>query len=76
MLRECVAIPEVQEGTVRVPVFTLLAPGQQQVPPGGLTSHQLQPQGARRTGCQVKYVAFMVRAANDPYVFTITDKAP
>ena len=44
MLREGVTVPEVQEGTVRVPVFTLLAPGQQQVPPGGLRAHQLQPQ--------------------------------
>ena len=63
MLRDGVTVPEVQEGTVGVPVFTLLAPGQQQLPPGGLTSHQLQPQLARQdrgSGDQVKYVSLIV----------------
>ena len=56
LLRDGLTIPEVQEGTVGVPVFTLLAPGQQQLPPGGLTSHQLQPQLAGEDRGQVKGV--------------------
>ena len=58
LLRQGVCISEVQQGTVRVPVFTLLAPGQQQLPPGGLTSHQLQPQlaGEARGSGEGRYV--------------------